>query len=218
MCTERGAGRAEAQTALRYTPRARSGRCRHGQRGRSRSWTGAAGTGRPATHVAAVTVGRVASQMPSCVRELPDRGARISRDCRSHGNYGKHGAEVRDQGSRPLRRALRGARGMGMKYPTARDEQAAYWYLKLQEPDVSAEEIDAALEWQADPENSAAFQRVEAFGQAWARQRQVAREVSPRPEWRDGSLVAASSVVRGGTTRRILAAASVVIAAVGGWF
>jgi transmembrane sensor len=107
---------------------------------------------------------------------------------------------------------------MGMKYPTARDEQAAYWYLKLQEPDVSAEEIDAALEWQADPENSAAFQRVEAFGQAWARQRQVAREVGPRPEWRDGSLVAASSVVRGGTTRRILAAASVAIAAVGGWF
>ena len=32
---------------------------------------------------------------------------------------------------------------MGMNYPTARDEQAAYWYLKLQEPQVSADDISA---------------------------------------------------------------------------
>lgn len=56
---------------------------------------------------------------------------------------------------------------MGMSYPTAREEQAAYWYLKLQEPDVSAEDIRAALAWQADAENRAAFERVEAFWRAW---------------------------------------------------
>jgi transmembrane sensor len=54
-----------------------------------------------------------------------------------------------------------------MNYPTARDEQAAYWHLKLQEPDVSAEEIQAALEWQADPQNRAAIDRVAAFWNAW---------------------------------------------------
>jgi transmembrane sensor len=56
---------------------------------------------------------------------------------------------------------------MGMSYPTAREEQAAYWYLKLQESQVSAEEIQAALAWQSDPENRAAFERVEAFWRAW---------------------------------------------------
>jgi transmembrane sensor len=54
-----------------------------------------------------------------------------------------------------------------MSYPTGREEQAAYWYLKLQEPDVSAERIRAALAWQADAENRAAFERVEAFWRAW---------------------------------------------------
>lgn len=54
-----------------------------------------------------------------------------------------------------------------MSYPTARDEQAAYWHLKLQESDVSAEEIQAALEWQADPQNRAALDKVAAFWNAW---------------------------------------------------
>jgi transmembrane sensor len=54
-----------------------------------------------------------------------------------------------------------------MNYPTARDEQAAYWHLKLQEPDVSAEEIQAALEWQEDPQNRAALDKVAAFWNAW---------------------------------------------------
>ncbi len=54
-----------------------------------------------------------------------------------------------------------------MSYPTARDEQAAYWHLKLQEPDVSAEEIQSALEWQADPQNRAALDKVAAFWNAW---------------------------------------------------
>ena len=56
---------------------------------------------------------------------------------------------------------------MGVSYPTARDEQAAYWYLKLQEPQVSAEVIQAALAWQADAENRAAFERVQNFWCAW---------------------------------------------------
>ncbi|GEM_PF-1427281 len=56
---------------------------------------------------------------------------------------------------------------MGMSYPTARDEQAAYWYLKLQEPHVGAEDIQAALAWQADPDNRAAFDRVQNFWRAW---------------------------------------------------
>jgi transmembrane sensor len=56
---------------------------------------------------------------------------------------------------------------MGMTYPTAREEQAAYWYLKLQQPQVGADEIQAALEWQSDPENRAAFDRIEAFWRAW---------------------------------------------------
>ena len=30
-----------------------------------------------------------------------------------------------------------------MSYPTSRDEQAAYWHLKLQEPDASADDIQA---------------------------------------------------------------------------
>jgi transmembrane sensor len=54
-----------------------------------------------------------------------------------------------------------------MRYPTAREEQAAYWYLKLQQLQVGADEIQAALEWQSDPENRAAFDRVEAFWRAW---------------------------------------------------
>jgi ferric-dicitrate binding protein FerR (iron transport regulator) len=58
-----------------------------------------------------------------------------------------------------------------MRYPTARDERAAYWYLKLHEPDVSAQEIQAALAWQADPDNHAGFVRVQSFLQAWGRYR-----------------------------------------------
>ncbi len=56
---------------------------------------------------------------------------------------------------------------MGMRYPTAREERAAYWYLKLQDPQVGADVIQAALDWQSDPENRAAFDRVEAFWRAW---------------------------------------------------
>lgn len=56
-----------------------------------------------------------------------------------------------------------------MSYPTSRDEQAAYWHLKLQEPDASAEDIQAALEWQSDPQNRAALDKVAAFWNAWPR-------------------------------------------------
>lgn len=57
---------------------------------------------------------------------------------------------------------------MGVKYPTAREEQAAYWYLELQDPEVSGEEIRAALAWEAEPRNHAALMRVQAFWHAWA--------------------------------------------------
>lgn len=43
-----------------------------------------------------------------------------------------------------------------------RDEQAAFWFLKLQEPDASVEEIDAALDWiEASDDNRRAFDRVQ---------------------------------------------------------
>lgn len=75
---------------------------------------------------------------------------------------------------------------MGMNYPTARDEQAAYWYLKLQEPQVGATEIEAALAWQSDPENRAAFERVDAFWTAWPRQVPlgIGRVQSKRVQWK----------------------------------
>jgi hypothetical protein len=63
---------------------------------------------------------------------------------------------------------------MEMRYPAARGERAAYWYLKLQEPDISVQEIQAALAWQADPDNYAGLMRVQSFLQAWSRYR-------PRP-------------------------------------
>jgi transmembrane sensor len=44
------------------------------------------------------------------------------------------------------------------------DEQAAYWFLRLRDRDVSAEEIEAALDWQeARPEHRAAFARTESL-------------------------------------------------------
>lgn len=56
-----------------------------------------------------------------------------------------------------------------MSEPTQRlsvDEQAAYWFLRLRDHDVSAEEIEAALEWQeARPEHQAAFARIESLWQ-----------------------------------------------------
>jgi transmembrane sensor len=69
---------------------------------------------------------------------------------------------------------------MGVSYSTSREEQAAYWYLKLQEPEVSAEEIQAAMAWQADSDNRAAFERVEAFWRAWPPKPSVARASLPK--------------------------------------
>jgi len=44
-----------------------------------------------------------------------------------------------------------------------RDEQAAFWFLKLQEPDADAEEICAALDWiEACDDNRRAFDRVQS--------------------------------------------------------
>lgn len=44
------------------------------------------------------------------------------------------------------------------------DEQAAYWFLRLRDHDVSAEEIEAALDWQQErAEHHAAFARVESL-------------------------------------------------------
>jgi transmembrane sensor len=49
-----------------------------------------------------------------------------------------------------------------------RDQQAAYWYLKLRETNVSAQEIQAGLDCvEASPENRAAFERVETYWRAW---------------------------------------------------
>lgn len=89
-----------------------------------------------------------------------------------------------------------------MSYPTARDEQAAYWHLKLQEPDVSAEEIQAALEWQADPHNRAALDKVAAFWNAWPAGTDPREVTSPRGAGRWGR--------RSLATRWRVAAASVV--------
>jgi transmembrane sensor len=85
---------------------------------------------------------------------------------------------------------------MGMSYPTAREEQAAYWYLKLQEPHVSAEDIQAALAWEeSDPENRAALERVEAFWRAWPQNRRRGSNVLPKPmRWRSPWQVAAAAV------------------------
>ena len=84
---------------------------------------------------------------------------------------------------------------MGMSYPTARDEQAAYWYLKLEEPQVSAEEIQAALAWQADPENRAAFERIENFWRAWPPEIVVSASVEPPKRVRPHTLWQAAAAV-----------------------
>lgn len=84
---------------------------------------------------------------------------------------------------------------MGMSYPTARDEQAAYWYLKLREPHVSAAEIQAALAWQDDPENRAALERVENFWRAWPNEvafpasAEPPKRVRPRRLWRAAAAI-----------------------------
>jgi transmembrane sensor len=51
-----------------------------------------------------------------------------------------------------------------MKRGEDRDALAAHWYLRLREPDVGADDIDAAFAWlDAAPENQRAFDRVERF-------------------------------------------------------
>ena len=86
---------------------------------------------------------------------------------------------------------------MGMSYPTARDEQAAYWYLKLQEPEVSAEEIQAALAWQADPENRTAFERVQNFWRAWpdeaavSAKEETSKRMLPHTLWQAAAAIVA---------------------------
>ena len=90
---------------------------------------------------------------------------------------------------------------MGMSYPTARDEQAAYWYLKLQDPHVSAEDIQGAIAWQAVPENRAAFERIENFWRAWPEVSAIGlgaeslKRTRPRVSWQvAASIVAIVSV------------------------
>jgi ferric-dicitrate binding protein FerR (iron transport regulator) len=84
-----------------------------------------------------------------------------------------------------------------MNFPTARDEQAAYWYLRLQDTDVSPEEIQEALRWQRQcAENHAAFNRIEAYWRAWptvpekdrsmARQHELTRSGFSRRRWLGG--------------------------------
>src|SRR5690349_635686 len=49
-----------------------------------------------------------------------------------------------------------------MKSSSNRHEQAAFWFLRLREPNVALEEIDEAMAWLAEsPENQAAFDTVE---------------------------------------------------------
>lgn len=88
--------------------------------------------------------------------------------------------------------------------PSERDQQAAHWYLKLQEMNVSAEDIQAALAWQdACPENRAAFERVEAYWRAWpsALPTEAARVASEAPRHQMKA------------TRRTIAAATSALAA-----
>ena len=86
---------------------------------------------------------------------------------------------------------------MGMSYPTARDEQAAYWYLRLQEPHVSADEIQAALAWQSDPENRLAFDRVQNFWHAWPEGAAIsagaepAKRARPHASWQAAAMIVA---------------------------
>lgn len=88
--------------------------------------------------------------------------------------------------------------------PSERNEQATYWFLKLRETNVSAEEIQAALDWQeASPENRAAFERVETYWRAWpgVLPADAALEASEAPPPRKN------------VTRRTFAAAAAVAAA-----
>lgn len=82
-----------------------------------------------------------------------------------------------------------------MRYPTSRDEQAAYWHLKLQEPEVSADEIQAALDWQAEPQNRAAFDRVAAFWNAWPARPRIPRAETQIPPGRPMPWRAAAALV-----------------------
>lgn len=84
---------------------------------------------------------------------------------------------------------------MGVSYPTARDEQAAYWYLKLQEPEVSAEDIQAALAWQADADNRAAFERVQNFWRAWPNDMSVSAAAEPPKRVRPNVLWQAAAAI-----------------------
>lgn len=67
-----------------------------------------------------------------------------------------------------------------MRADLERDEMAAYWFLRLQEPAVTVEEIDAALAWMAASEqNRLAFERVE---DCWhVRPTTVAPQPNPAP-------------------------------------
>lgn len=67
-----------------------------------------------------------------------------------------------------------------MRAELERDEMAAYWFLRLQEPAVTVEEIDAALAWMAASEqNRLAFERVE---DCWhVRATAAAPQASPVP-------------------------------------
>ena len=93
-----------------------------------------------------------------------------------------------------------------MNFPTARDEQAAYWYLRLRDADVTPEEIQEALRWQRQcVENHAAFNRIEAYWRAWptapekdrsmARQHELTRRGFSRSRWLGAAAAAAVALV-----------------------
>ena len=96
-----------------------------------------------------------------------------------------------------------------MNYPTARDEQAAYWYLRLREEDVTPEEIQEGLRWQRQcAENQAAFDRIEAYWRAWpsvSEERPALGQIGFKHSW---------------PIRKpwLAAAAALALASIGTWF
>lgn len=94
--------------------------------------------------------------------------------------------------------------------PDERDQQAAHWYLKLREANVSAEEIQAGLDWiEACPENRAAFERIETYSSAWPSPLPAGVALPPRE---------VSPARMSLKPRAIAAAAALAVAALLAWF
>ena len=101
-----------------------------------------------------------------------------------------------------------------------RIDEASRWYAELQSDDLSPQDMDAFLAWQADPENEAAFQEVEhallALDQAGLSSETVAP--APNSGARRGNGGAGARRISGGALRWIstgaVAAAVLVTASV----